>query len=119
MELHTIEGQIDTSSPDGFMNYAMRAFLGEMERRQIKDRTEKAMQHKKQNGEVVGGIPYGWKREGDKLVEDPAEQKVRKYANRLYHRNGKALTDIAKALNNKGHRTRSGRKWSYSRLRIC
>ena len=41
IELHTIEGQIDTSTPTGFMSYAMRAFVGEMERRQIKYRTKR------------------------------------------------------------------------------
>ncbi len=67
IELHTIEGQIDCSTPDGFMNYAMRAFIGEMERRQVKDRTKKAMEHKKRNGEVVGSIPYGYRRVEDRL----------------------------------------------------
>ena len=36
IELHTVDGQIDTSTPDGFMGFAMRSFLGEMERRQVK-----------------------------------------------------------------------------------
>jgi DNA invertase Pin-like site-specific DNA recombinase len=34
VELHMVDGEIDTSTPDGFMGFAMKAFLGEMERRQ-------------------------------------------------------------------------------------
>ena len=110
IELHTIEGQIDTSTPDGFMSYAMRAFVGEMERRQTKYRTKQALQHKKQKSEVVGKIPYGYKRDGDALVEDPEEQRTKKMANRLYSR-GKTVSDVVSALNKKGMKTRTGQKW--------
>ena len=58
------------------MNFAMKAFLGEMERRQIKYRTKKALEYKKGNGEVVGAIPYGYRREGKDLVPDLNEQAV-------------------------------------------
>ena len=111
IELHTIEGQIDTSTPTGFMNYAMRAFVGEMERRQIKYRTKQALQHKKQKDEVVGKIPYGHRRDGDMLVEAPAEQQIRKMANRLYNR-GKSVAEVVAALNKKDLKTRMGRKWT-------
>ncbi len=110
IELHTIEGQIDTSTPDGFMSYAMRAFVGEMERRQTKYRTKQALQHKKQKSEVVGKIPYGYKRDGDALVEDPEEHRTKKMANRLYSR-GKTVSDVVSALNKKGMKTRTGQKW--------
>jgi site-specific DNA recombinase len=46
IELHTVEGEVNTSTPDGFVNFAMKAFLGEMERRQVKYRTKKAMEFK-------------------------------------------------------------------------
>ncbi len=111
IELHTIEGQIDTSTPTGFMSYAMRAFVGEMERRQIKYRTKQALQHKKQKDEVVGKIPYGHRRDGDMLIEDPAEQQIRKIANRLYNR-GKSVAEVMAVLNKKGLKTRTGRRWT-------
>ena len=57
IELHTVEGQIDTSTPDGWLGFAMKSFLGEMERRQVKYRTKKAMEYKKQQGSIVGP-PY-------------------------------------------------------------
>ena len=98
IELHTIEGQVDTSSPDGFMDFAMKAFLGEMERRQVKDRTKRAMQHKKENGEVIGRVPYGFDRADDKLMPNAEEQAIRKFANDLYQQ-GFKVADIARRMN--------------------
>ncbi len=111
VELHTIEGQIDTSTPDGFMNFAMKAFLGEMERRQVKYRTKKAMEHKKRNGDVVGSIPYGYRRNGKGLKEEPEEQKVIAFVNGLYSKSHR-LIDICKALSKKGIKTRNNRAFT-------
>jgi len=110
IELHTVEGEINTSTPDGFMSFAMRAFLGEMERRQIKYRTKKALEYKKQKREVVGQIPYGYKREGDSLIPEEREQEVIRIVNRLYGQ-GKGISAIAKRLTQLGYRTRQGKNF--------
>ena len=75
IELHTIEGQVDTSTPDGWLNFAMKAFLGEHERRQVKYRTRQAMAFKRSQGSVVGSISYGYRRVGDHLEPDEASSK--------------------------------------------
>lgn len=116
VELHTIEGQIDTSSPDGFMSFAMKAFLGEMERRQVKYRTRRAMQHKKGKGEVVGAVPYGFQRHGKDLIPDMTEQAIIKEVNELYAAGG-SLTEIARALNESGRMTRTGSPWVSIQIR--
>lgn len=116
VELHTIEGQIDTSTPEGFMNFAMKSFLGEMERRSIKYRTHKAMQYKKGKNEVVGSIPYGYVRNGNGLVEAAAEQDIIKVANRMY-KSGKRLVTICRSLQAKGHKTRNGKVFSPIQVR--
>src|SRR5271157_3938516 len=110
VELHTVEGQIDTSSPDGWMSFAMKAFLGEMERRQVKHRTKKAMQHKKAHGQVVGTVPYGFQRQGNDLIPNLSEQAVIKSANAIYQ-TGARLVDIVDHLNSAGTMTREGRPW--------
>lgn len=107
IDLHTVEGQIDTSSPDGFMSFAMRAFMGEMERRQVKHRTRKAMQFKKSQGQVVGSIPYGYRRAGDRLEPEATEAGTVSTAQRLYAK-GKGLTEIARELKEQGITTRTG-----------
>jgi len=110
VELHTVDGQVDTSTPDGFMAFAMKAFLGEMERRQVKFRTKKAMEHKKAHGQVVGAVPYGYRREGDALVPDLAEQSVVRTVNAMY-REGRRLVEIVSHLNGEGITTREGKPW--------
>jgi len=111
VQLHTVEGAVDTSNPDGWLNFAMKALLSEHERRQVKHRTRRALQYKKRNGEVVGSIPYGFTREGGQLVPVPSEQDIMQEANRLYQE-GCRLGGIVVRLNEQGHTTRSGRPWT-------
>jgi len=108
VELHTVEGQIDTSTPDGFLSFAMKAFLGEMERRQIKWRTKKA-QHKKARGEVVGSISYGYVRgQGGTVIPNLEEQKVIALAISLY-RDNPNLSEVCRTLDRMGCLSRSGK----------
>ena len=107
IELHTIEGTVNTSTPDGFMNFAMKAFLGEMERRQVKYRTRSAMEHMKAQGAVVGSIPYGFTRSGDALIENETEQNTIHEVNRLYCE-GNTLSDICRELTAQDRLTRKG-----------
>jgi len=111
-ELHTIEGQIDTSSPDGFLSFAMKAFLSEMERRYVSQRTASAMGLKKSQGLVAGNVPFGFRRKenSDQLVEDKKEQIIIKLANKLYSK-GYKLKDIVQELNGQGYTNRVGNKW--------
>ena len=111
VQLHTVEGAVDTSTPDGFMNFAMKAFLGEMERRQVKYRTRKALEHKKQSGKVFNHAPYGYRREGNELVPDLHEQAVIKSVNAWYQ-DGKRLVDIVEKLNSQGTVTKHGKAWT-------
>jgi len=111
VELHTVEGAVDTSTPDGFMNFAMKAFLGEMERRQVKYRTRKALEHKRQTGKVFNHSPYGYRREGDELIPELTEQAVIKTINTWYQ-DGKRLVDIVEQLNDQGTPTKHGKEWT-------
>ncbi|MFH1537317.1 MAG: recombinase family protein [bacterium] len=116
VELHTIEGTVDTSTPDGFMAFAMKAFLGEMERRQVKYRTKKSMEHLKGKNRLVGGVTYGYRivtgNEGGRKVKMLApnleEQRILKVANRLYE-SGKTLKEVVTELNKRGYRSRGGK----------
>jgi site-specific DNA recombinase len=116
IQLHTIDGRINTSTPDGFMSFAMKAFMGEMERRQVKHRTRKAMQYKKDQGQVVGSIPYGYKRTGDTLKPIKTEQDNIKRAVDL-HATGARLADIIRIFNSEGRKTRSGKDWNSQQVK--
>jgi site-specific DNA recombinase len=116
IELHTVEGQVDTGSPDGWLNFAMKAFLGEMERRQVKYRTKKAMEYKKGQGSVVGSVPFGYRREGNDLVVDLHEQSVVRLINTLYSQSMR-LIDISKILKRQGMKTRNGKDFTAEQVR--
>jgi len=116
VELHTVEGLIDTSTPDGWMSFAMRAFMGEMERRQIKHRTRKAMQYKRSRGEVVGAVPYGCQRNGANLEPVADEQATIAQVNEKYQA-GDRLADIVRWMNETGIPTRAGTPWTAAQTR--
>jgi len=114
--LYTVEGRVDTSTMDGWMSFAMKAFMSEMERRQVKYRTKRAMEHLKKNGKVAGEIPYGYKRVGDQLIEIEEEQGVIREANELYN-NGCNLSQIARKLTRDGKLTRTGKPWTAQQVK--
>jgi len=111
IELHTVEGQVDTSSPDGWLNFAMKAFLGEMERRQVKYRTKRAMEFKKHQGAIVGSIPYGYRKNGNGLEENPQEQVVIHVINDLYKDNPR-LVEVCRFLKEANIKARNGRNFT-------
>ena len=88
--------------PDGWLNFAMKAFLGGMERRQAKYRTKRDMDFKKSQGAIVGSGPYGYTRNGNGLREDPREQVVIKLVNDLYQESPR-LVDIVKTAQGTKH----------------
>jgi site-specific DNA recombinase len=116
IELHTVAGEVNTSSPDGWLNFAMKAFLGEMERRQVKYRTKKAMEYKKGQGAVVGSVPYGFRRLQERLEPDETEQSIVTLAKSMYAASH-GLSAIARRLTEQGHRTRNGKPFTVEQVK--
>jgi len=116
IELHTVEGEVNTSTPDGFVNFAMKAFLGEMERRQVKYRTKKAMEFKKAQGSVVGSVPYGYRRLQNCLEPEEGEQKVIALAKSLYGASCN-LSEICRRLTEQGCMTRNGKPFTVEQVK--
>jgi site-specific DNA recombinase len=116
IELHTVEGEVNTSTPDGFVNFAMKAFLGEIEWRQVKYRTKKAMEFKKAQGSIVGSVPYGYRRLKDYLVPEEGEQKVIALAKSLYGASY-CLSEICRRLTEQGYFTRNGKPFTVEQVK--
>ncbi len=110
ISLHTVEGEISTRNPDQWLTFAMKALLSEHERRTVKYRTKRALEFKKDRGEVVGHVGYGYRRNGNALEPVEEEQRLIALVNRLY-REGRRLVDITKHLNETGTPTRAGNPW--------
>jgi site-specific DNA recombinase len=74
-------------------------------------RTAVAMQHKAANGEYTGGqAPYGHRvgADGDRLEPDAQEEEARATA-RLLRSQGLSLRGVARELERRGIRSRTGR----------
>ena len=99
---------IDTRSAIGRFFLHMLAAFAELERNVISERTRAVLQHKKAKGEVVGQIPYGYAREGDRLIEDPVEQKVLQLMVEM-EGDGVSQRAIVEILNQTGAVCRGGR----------
>lgn len=116
ISLHTIEGGFDTSTPTGFMQFAMLSLMAEIERRTVIYRTKKIMESNKRKGKVVGSIPYGFKRDGDSLVEVPEEQRVIEKVNFLY-KSGRKLCEILLSIKEQSILARNGLPFSVQQIK--
>lgn len=116
-EIHTItSGKIDLETGEGMFSYMVQALLADIQRRNIIQRTQAAMDYLKAEGKVRGSVPYGFTREGNDLKENKTERTVIEIANKMYH-NGANLTAVTKRLLHMELKPRSGGKWYTSQIR--
>lgn len=111
--LHLIDmgGQaIDTSSAMGRFFMTIMAGVAEMERNMTRDRTIMAMQHKREQGGVVGTPPLGFSAgEDGMLVPAPLEQEALVRMKEL-RAQGLSVRQIAQRLNEEAYVCR-GKAW--------
>ena len=100
------EGSVGDQPADAMMRGIVDVFA-QYERGMIRSRTKAALQAKKAKGECVGQVPYGFVREGDRLVAVPAEQCIIGRARQLSGE-GRSLRAVAAQLGAEGHVTRKG-----------
>lgn len=118
--LHLVDmgGQsLNTSSAMGRMMLTIRAGFAEMERSLIAERTEQALNHKKNHREAYSPTPYGFDREGDILVENIAEQEIIDHIKTRRADDGWSLRKIASELNQQGIVTKNGGQWYASTVK--
>jgi DNA invertase Pin-like site-specific DNA recombinase len=94
---HSISEKVDTKNATGRFFLTIISAVAQMERDMIAERTKDALAHKKQNGEWTGRVPFGFRMENNRLVEDPEQMKVIQKAKRM-RRSGKSLREISRAL---------------------
>jgi len=116
--LVSIQEAVDTSTATGKLFRAIVTSISKWERGIIGERTREALGHKRQNGERIGAIPYGFKLAGDgtHLMPVPAERKVLKRISRE-RRRGMSYDLIADGLNADRIRTKRKRRWYAATVR--
>lgn len=72
----SINEQIDTESAMGKFFLTIMGAMAQMEREVIAERTSAALQFKKEQGQKLGLVPYGFKRVNGEDVPDEIEMKV-------------------------------------------
>jgi site-specific DNA recombinase len=110
--LISVAESLDTGSAAERLVLNIMTAVSQWEREAIGERTRDAMSHKRNNGERVGNIQFGYRlgADGKHVEPDAAEQAV---LQEIHHRrhSGHTLRGIAAALNHRALRTRRGSAW--------
>ena len=117
--LLSVGEQIDTRSAAGRLVLNILASVSQWEREAIGERTAVAMQLKASRGEYTGGEPpFGYRvaADGERIEPDAAEQAAIAIAKTL-HAKRVSLRGVARALEARGIRSRTGRTFAPVQIR--
>jgi len=113
----SISDNFDTTTANGKLVLNILGSVAQWERDIIVERTKDALQHKKMKLERVGGIPYGFDLEGDRLIPNTEELAVVEKMKQLRSQ-GLSYYKIASVLNEMGVVPKNnGREWHKATVR--
>ena len=113
----SLKENIDLSTSMGVFIFNIFSSIYELEISNLSERTSDTLQLKKRNGKVYSRTPYGYDKDGDRLVENPYEQKVLRKMYKLRNK-GESFLSISRFLNRNNHITKMGKKFTKDNLRI-
>jgi DNA invertase Pin-like site-specific DNA recombinase len=115
--LVSVAEKLDTASASGRMVLNVMMAVSQWEREAVSERTRAVVLHKKaQRRAYCPSTPYGFRQDGDSLVEDSAEMRIVQRLHRLKRR-GWSLRRIADRLNRENVPTRRNGRWFASTVR--
>nr|WP_321237453.1 recombinase family protein [uncultured Psychroserpens sp.] len=101
----------DSNSPSGRLFFTFISAIGQWEREELVSRVNSSIQVRAKMGKRLGGkIPYGYTWDGHELHIEPKEASVRKLIFELFVQEKRKKT-VASILNERGYKTRSGKKF--------
>lgn len=108
---------VDTKTAAGQFMLHLLGAVGQLEVRQVSERTKFALAHKRQRREAYGPVPFGFRREGNELIPEPNEQLALRVIQGM-RQDGATLRGIAEWLTANSYKTKSGgSKWHASTVR--
>lgn len=117
--LVSILDRLDLTTPQGRAMAGVAAVFGQLERELIAQRTAESLARLQVEGKPYGAIPYGRRRDGDRLVVDHRQERVVRQI-RALREAGNSFRKIADWLNGEGIRAKRGGAWSAMSVRsVC
>lgn len=125
--VRTADGTSDGAGSQGLMSKGMFDLFAAYEREVISERTAAALKVKKDRGERVGRVPFGYRAvlvpglvtkrgvESSRIEPDPVEQEILAQVFSL-RTEGFSTYAISAALTAQGRLTRSGKPWRQSQI---
>ena len=111
VSLVSVAESLDTGSAAGRLVLNIMVSVSQWDREAIGERTAVALQHKRSSKLVYSHkTPFGYERQGERLVPIPGEQNVIKRIQNA-RRRGLSLRQIATALNTEGIPTKQTSRW--------
>ena len=106
--LVVLKENIDLSTPMGKFFVGILGSIYDLERNLISERTKDILQNKKGHNKVYcGNTPYGYDRNGDRLIENPMEIRMIKKVHTLRNQE-KSYGEIVKFLKRNKYTTKKG-----------
>lgn len=111
-----LQENYDITTPDGEMMYGMSLLFGQKERREIGNRTRKAMEEAIKQGKYPAKTPFGYIKNKDKKLEiNPMESEIVRDVFEIYAK-GNNASQTAKIMRENNRFLRNNQKWTESRV---